>query len=97
MGGSLSQEDLDRAVRNLKEHIDVKFTAQQAYDKLIHKELIKDVAHHDMILHGDGNGIPGLKIKVDRIQTGYKIIKRVVAGFMGVLTLLGTYLGLKFK
>ena len=93
--GAISQADLDRAVANLKEHIDLKFTAQQERDKLIHKEILKDVAHHDMILHGDGNGMPGLKIKVDRIETGYKIIKRISAGIAGILSAIGVWKGVK--
>lgn len=89
MSRPLEQKDLDNVVEALKGHIDDKFEIHKVH----FVNLKENVDRHELEIYGKDR--PGLKIKVDRIQTEYKIIKRVMLGASALITSIGAYLGFK--
>ena len=90
---SVDREDLDRAVDSLKEHIDSKFEAQQQYNEEVHRTFRYTLENQSDQLYGNGN--TGLIKDVDRMQTSYKTVKKMLVGFSALGTSFLAYLGFK--
>ncbi len=89
----VEREDLDRAVGFLKDHINDKFKAFQRYDEEVHSNIRATLKLHSNSLYGNGN--TGLVKQVDRMQTSYKTVKKMVAGFSVLMSSFLAYLGFK--
>ena len=89
----INRSDLDRAVDSLKEHINDKFEAQHQYNEVIHSAFRATLEAHSDQLHGNGN--IGLIKEVDRMQTSYKTVKKMLVGFSALASGWLAYLGFK--
>ena len=90
---SIDRSDLDRAVDALKEHINDKFESQHQYNEVIHSAFRATLENHSGQLYGNGNN--GLIKQVDRMQTSYKTVKKMLVGFFALVSTIGAYLGFK--
>jgi len=89
----VERKDLDRVVDSLKVHIDDKFKAFQRYDEEVHSNIRATLKLHSNSLYG--NGDTGLVKQVDRMQTSYKTVKKMVVGFSALISSFFAYLGFK--
>ena len=89
----VEQKDLDRVVDSLKEHINDKFKAFQRYDEGVHNNIRTTLKLHSNSLYG--NGDTGLVKQVDRMQTSYKTVKKMVVGFSALMSSFFVYLGFR--
>ena len=89
----VERKDLDRVVDSLKGHIDDKFKAFQRYDEEVHSNIRATLKLHSNSLYG--NGDTGLVKQVDRMQTSYKTVKKMLVGFFALISTFLAYLGLK--
>jgi len=89
----VEREDLDRVVDSLKGHIDDKFVAFQKYDEEVHNNIRSTLKLHSKSLYGNGDN--GVVKQVDRMQTSYKTVKKMLVGFSVFVSSVLAYLGLK--
>jgi len=89
----VERKDLDRVVDSLKDHINDKFKAFQRYDEEVHSNIRATLEIHSNSLYG--NGDTGLVKQVDRMQTSYKTVKKMVVGFSALMSSFLAYLGFK--
>ena len=89
----ISRADLDRAVDSLKDHINEQFDSQKRYNEVVHETFRTTLENHSGQLYGNGNN--GLIKQVDRMQTSYKTVKKMLVGFFALISTIGAYLGFK--
>jgi len=89
----VEQQDLDRVVDSLKDHINDKFKAFQRYDEEVHSNIRATLALHSNDLYGNGSN--GVVKQVNRIETTLKTARRMVVGFFALISTVLAYLGLK--
>ena len=89
----VDSNDLNRVVDSLKSHIDDKFVAFEKYDKEVHSNIRAVLKLHSTALYGNGDS--GLIKQVDRMETSYKTVKKMLVGFFALVSTIGAYLGFK--
>ncbi len=88
----VEQQDLDRVVDSLKDHINDKFKAFQRYDEEVHSNIRATLALHSHDLYNSDNGVVR---QVNRIETTLKTARKMTIGFFALVSSTLAYLGLK--
>ena len=89
----VEQQDLDRVVDSLKDHINDKFKAFQRYDEEVHSNIRATLALHSHDLYGNGSN--GVVKQVNTIEVTLKTARRMTIGFFALVSTVLAYLGLK--
>jgi hypothetical protein len=76
--------------KQLVEELDKRFKEHNVH----HKDIKEILSNQNKYINGD-NGTPGLRIRVDRIETTNSMVKKFLGGLVALWGIVIGYLGLK--